>query len=64
MYTAAKTILIAKWVDLIDNHKFAKAALKEVSKTFVIYVAALETPSKMIIHLSQATQIFISWKLA
>ncbi len=41
-YTAAEALPIARGVELIDKHKFAKAALNENSETFVVYVAALE----------------------
>ncbi len=43
-YTAAELLLTARRVELIDKHEFAKAALDENSKTFVVHVAALEAP--------------------
>ena len=41
-YSTAKALPTARWVKLIDKHKFAKAALDKNSEMFVIYVTALE----------------------
>lgn len=50
-------MLIAMQVKLIDKYKFAKVTMKEAFETFVMHIAAPKTPSKMTIHLYQATQI-------
>lgn len=34
---------MAKQVELINKHKFAKATLDKNSETFVVYVVALDT---------------------
>ncbi len=54
LYTVAKALSTTSWVELIDKRKFAKTALDENSKTFIVYVSALEAT---IIHLSRTTQI-------
>ena len=62
-YTAAEEISTTKWVKLINKKEFAKAALDEESKTFVVHVAALELSpksAKMTMHSSQAAQITAS----
>ena len=41
-YSIAKDLPTTRRVELIDKHKFAKAALDENSETFVVHVAALE----------------------
>ena len=56
-YMAAEAIPTTNWVELINKKKFAKAALNENSETFVIYVAALEVPTTMLIHPSRALQM-------
>lgn len=56
MYTTAKTLLFIQRVELIDEKKFAKTALNENFKTFVLYVAALKAP-QMAIHPFQAAQV-------
>ena len=57
-YTAAEALSTTKRVELIDKKEFAKAALDEESKTFVVHVAALKAPlAGMAIHPSQAAQI-------
>ena len=59
-YTAAEALPATKRVKLIDKKKFAKAALDEESKTFVMHVAALEVlprSAKMTMHPLQAAQI-------
>ena len=40
-YTAAEALPISKRVEIIDKKKFAKAALDENIKAFVIYVTVL-----------------------
>ena len=42
LYTAVEALLTTKWVELIEKKEFAKAALDEESKTFVVYVAAMK----------------------
>ena len=59
-YTAAEALPTTKRVELIDRKKFAKAALDEESKTFVIHAAALEAPlrlAEMTIHPAHAAQV-------
>ena len=43
-YNIAKALLIAKQMELINNHKFVKITLDKNSETFLIHVVALETP--------------------
>lgn len=60
LYISAKALLTIKQVKIIDNNKFAKIMFDENSKTFVIYIVALETFSKLVeimIHLLWAAQI-------
>lgn len=57
MITTAKAISIIKKVKSIDKYKFVKVVLDENSETFVIYVVVLEVPTKIMIYLSQITQI-------
>lgn len=54
IYTASETILIVRQVKLIDKQKFAKMALDEISKTFVIYVVTIKISSRITIHIFQA----------
>lgn len=42
-YTITKAFYLAKWVELIDKYKFAKAALDKISKISVVYVFTLKT---------------------
>lgn len=42
-YTIGKVLLTTKQINFIDKKKFAKAVLNKESKTFMIYVAALQT---------------------
>ncbi len=58
-YTIAEALTTTRRVNLIDIKEFAKAALYENSKTFVVQVATLEAPESagMIVHPSQAAQI-------
>ena len=59
-YTTAEALSTTKYVELIDKEEFAKVALDEESKTFVVHVAALEALSesaRMTMHPSQAAQI-------
>lgn len=39
---AGKTLFITIWVKLIDKREFVAVALNENSRTFVVYIAALE----------------------
>ena len=55
-YTAAEALPIARGVELIDKHKFAKAALNENSETFVVHVAALEALEPAV-HLFRAPRL-------
>ena len=41
-YSTAEALSTTRRVELLDKHKFAKAALDENSETFVVHVAALE----------------------
>ena len=52
-YTAVEALPTARWVELINKHEFAKAALDENFETFVVHVAALEAPEPAV-HPSQA----------
>lgn len=54
-YNTAEIPVTTTRVQLIDNYKFAKAALDKNSGTFVIHVAALEISA--VIHPSQAARI-------
>lgn len=56
-YIAAETLFITTQTKLINKKKLAKAALNENSKTFMVYVAALEVSTTMPIHLSKAFKI-------
>lgn len=53
-YIADKAMPTVRQVKLIDKHEFAKTALNENSKTFVIHMSALDIKS---IYLSQVAQI-------
>ncbi len=53
-YIVAEALSITSQVKLIDKREFAKVALDENSKTFVVYIAILEV---MTIHLSRTAQI-------
>lgn len=55
-YTAVKALLTTKWVELIIKKKFVKTVLNEKSKTFVVYILALQVP-QMKIHLLQTAYI-------
>ena len=60
LYTAVEALPITKRVELIDKKEFAKAALDEESKTFLVHVTALRAPlglAKMTIHPARAAQI-------
>lgn len=41
-YTIAKTLPITSLLELINERKFAKAALNKNSETFVMYVSVLD----------------------
>lgn len=58
-YITAEDLSATKKVKLIDKKKFAKVALDENSVIFVENVAAIKTqePARMLINLSQTTQI-------
>ena len=61
-YTATETLSTSKQIELIDKKEFAKAALDEESKTFVVYVAALEASlesAQMIMQPLQVAQIAV-----
>ena len=61
-YITAKALPTTKRVELINEKKFAKAALDKESETFIVYVAALEAPLrsvKMMIYPAQAVQIAV-----
>ena len=49
-YTTDEALPISHWVELIDKKKFAKVALDENVKAFVVHVASLTL--KMSIHLT------------
>ncbi len=51
-FTIAEALAITSQVELIDKREFAKAALDENSKTFVIYVSVLDL-TELLIHPSQ-----------
>lgn len=55
-YITAKTLLIIKYIKLINKKKFAKIILDKKLKTFVVYIATLKT-LEIIIYLLQKTQI-------
>ncbi len=55
-YTVAEALPTTSRVKLIDIREFARAALVENSKTFVVHISALETT---IIHPSRAAQIAV-----
>lgn len=48
-YTTAGTLSTTKWVELINEKKFARAAIDENIKAFVIYMTFLSL-SLMLIH--------------
>ena len=59
-YTVAEALPTTERVELIDKKEFAKAALDEESKTFVVHVAALKVAlrlAEMMIDLARAAQI-------
>lgn len=43
-YIALEALPIAKRIELIDKHKFARAALNENSETVLVHVVVLEAP--------------------
>ena len=54
-HMTAEALPTTKWLELINKKKFAKAALDENSKTFVIHVTSLNlTPG---LHLNRTAQI-------
>ena len=58
-YTTEEALPTSRRVELIDKKKFAKEAMDENSKTFVVHVLALKAPKPagMPIHPSRAAQI-------
>lgn len=48
--TTAKALPTTSRIKLINKKEFTKAALDTNSKTFVIYIVALEIPTTMLIH--------------
>lgn len=50
-------MLTARSVEFIGKHKFAKAALDKAFEIFVLYVAALEILSRIIIYIFQAALV-------
>ena len=56
-YTIAKALPTTKRVELINKKKFAKAALDENSKTFVVYMASLNLAPAPRIYLDRVVQI-------
>ncbi len=51
-YIFAEALLTTSWVELIDKKKFAKAAINENSKTFVVHLSALHV-TQLLIYLSR-----------
>ena len=54
-YTTEKALPTTRWVELIEKKEFAKAALDENVKAFVVHVASFT--SKMSIHPARKAQI-------
>lgn len=54
---ATKTLLITSQVEFINKREFAVTALDKNFETFVIYIAALEVPIAMPIHLLKTSLI-------
>lgn len=52
---AADILPTTNWIKLIEKWEFAKAALDENSKTFVVHLVAPD--AETLIHLLQAVQI-------
>lgn len=53
-YITTKVLLNTSQVKLINKKEFTQAILNENSKTFMVYIVALET---MLIHLSRTSNI-------
>ena len=49
-YTTAKALCTTQRVELINKEKFAKAALNENIKAFIIYINSLSLKLKMTIY--------------
>ncbi len=64
LYTAADAPSTTSRFELIDKREFAKAALDENSKSFMIYVAAIKLLTAMPIHPSRAAQVLDDSTLA
>lgn len=58
-YITTKVLSTISRVHLINKYEFAKTILDANSKTFVVYMAILEAPTAIPIHLSQIAQIAI-----
>lgn len=56
-YTIKEALPITYQIELIDKKRFAKAALDENVKAFVVHVSSLSLRSKITIYLTQKTQI-------
>lgn len=54
-YTVVEALSTINKVEIIDKKKYAKIALDRNSKTFVVYVAALEVLTTILIHPSKAS---------
>ena len=62
LYTVTEALPTTSWIKLIGKRKFAKAALDENSKTFIVHVSALKATT---IHSSQKAQIAaLQWNKA
>lgn len=55
LYRTIEALLTTNWVKLFDKREFTKAALDKNSKTFIIYISALDI--KSLLYPSRATQI-------
>ncbi len=53
-YTVAETLSTINRIEIIDKKEFARVALDENSKTFVVYVAVLKVLTTISIHVSWA----------
>ena len=51
-YTVEKALITSQRLELIDKKKFAKAALDENIKAFVMHMSFLGLKSKIMIHLA------------
>lgn len=53
IYTTAEALPTTSWVKLVNKKEFAKAALDENSKTFMVHVVFLKVPTAMPIYPSR-----------